>query len=826
MAENNRPRGRKRNVTGQGTGVHVGNNGLGTGPVGGRGDSIGGSSGGSSGSSGGGGGKRSGRGMGGLPLIVVLLIALLGGGGSLGGLFGGGSSGGSSGGSYTPTGNNWNAEEDYTPSSQDSGLSYTDSGNYYGGNGSLSTGWNGEDASNTNLNTNVANGSREKFTKIRGGGQDIVTIMVYLCGTDLESRSGMGTSDLQEMASANFGSNVNLLVYTGGCSSWRNNIVSSKVNQIYQVMNGGVKCLVKDAGKSAMTNPDNLASYIQWGVKNYPADRYELILWDHGGGSVSGYGYDEKNRGSGSMTLSGIKSALEKGGTKFDFIGFDACLMATTETALMLDDYADYLVASEETEPGVGWYYTDWLNALGKNTSMSTVELGQRIVDSFVETCARRCPGQKTTLSVVDLAELSNTVPEKFSGFSKSVNQMLREKNYQQISHARNQTREFASDTKIDQVDLVHLARNMGTNEGKELANAIRDAVKYNRTSSNMTNAYGLSIYFPYRSSARYVDSMSRTYKEIGMDADYTTCIREFASLQVSGQAAGGGSGSPYDSLFGDYAGQFTGLDSSGSSDLIGALLSDFLGGDYSSVTGMSYGSDFLSDRALSDEEMTGYVKDHFFDPQQLGWVREDGKEKIKMSEDQWNLVTDLKLNVFFDTGKGYADLGEDVVYEFDKEGNLIADEGKAWIHINNQPVPYYHLDTLDNGTTYTITGRVPCLINGELSNLILVHSSENESGYVAGIEADYSKEDDIEVVGKTMTELKEGDTIQFVCNLFDYDGKFVDTYPMGTPIEIRSSAEELTVSDMIIGNGSTIVTYVFRDIYGASHWTEALRRN
>ena len=55
MAENNRPRGRKRNVTGQGTGVHVGNNGLGTGPVGGRGDSIGGSSGGSSGSSGGGG---------------------------------------------------------------------------------------------------------------------------------------------------------------------------------------------------------------------------------------------------------------------------------------------------------------------------------------------------------------------------------------------------------------------------------------------------------------------------------------------------------------------------------------------------------------------------------------------------------------------------------------------------------------------------------------------------------------------------------------------------------------------------------------------------
>ena len=751
MAESNRPRGRKRNVTGQGTGVHLGENGLGTGPVGGRGDSIG-------GSGSGGGGKRNGRGMGGLPLIVVLIIALLGGGGSLSGLFGGGSSGGS----YSSTGNNWNAEEDYTPSSQDTNFNHTESNSHYGGNGSLSTGWSGEDASNTDLDTTVANGSREKFTTIRGNGKDVVTIMVYLCGTDLESRSGMGTSDLQEMASAKFGSNVNLLVYTGGCSNWRNNIVSNRVNQIYQVMNGGVKCLVKDAGTSSMTNPDNLAGYIQWGAKNYPADRYELILWDHGGGSVSGYGYDEKNRASGSMSLSGIKSALDKGGIKFDFIGFDACLMATAENALMLDDYADYMVASEETEPGVGWYYTDWLTALGKNTSMPTAEIGQMIVDSFVDTCARKCPGQKTTLSVVDLAELANTVPEKFNSFSKSVTQMLSDKNYQQISHARNQTREFASDTKIDQVDLVHLAENMGTGEGKDLAKTIRGAVKYNRTSRNMTNAYGLSIYFPYRSSARYVDSMSKTYNEIGMDTEYTSCIREFASLQVSGQAAEGGSGSPYNSLFGDYAGQFTGMDSTGSSELIGALLSSFLGGDYSSVSGMtSSGSSFLSDRALSDEDMTEYLTSNFFDPTQLGWIEEGGKEKIKLSEDQWNMVTNLELNLFFDTGKGYADLGEDNVYEFDEEGNLIADEGKVWMHINDQPVAYYHTDTLDDGTNYTITGRVPCLINGELSDLVLVFNNDNENGYVAGIAADYSKEDDIDVVGKTMTEL-EAATLAF----------------------------------------------------------------
>ena len=812
MANENRPRGRKRNESGKGSGVHIGE-GLGTGPVGGRGSSIGGS--GSAGGSGG--GKRS---FGGMPLIVLLIIALLGGGGSLGGLLGGGSSGGS----YSPTGNNWNASEDYTSSSGDSNFNHTDSN--YGGNGSLSTGWNGEDASNTELNTEVANGSREKYTKIKGGGEDTVTIMVYLCGTDLESRSGMGTADLQEMAAADLGKKINLLVYTGGCRNWRNNIVSSKVNQIYQVMNGGVKCLVKNAGTAAMTDPDNLAEYIKWGAKNYPADRYELILWDHGGGSVSGYGYDEKNLSNGSMKLSGIKDALQKGGIKFDIVGFDACLMATAENALMLNNFADYMVASEETEPGVGWYYTDWLTALGRNTSMPSTEVGQRIADSFLETCSRKCPGQKTTLSVVDLAEAASTIPDKLSSFSKSVTGMIEEQNYQQVSQARNHTREFASDTKIDQVDLVHLAENMGTEEGKELAKALRGAVKYNRTSVNMSNAYGLSIYFPYRSSAKFVDSMSKTYSEIGMDENYTACIREFASLQVSGQAAGGGSGSPYNTLFGDYAGEFSGLDGDATNELIGSLLSSFLGGDYSSVYGMSpSGASFLSDRAMPDEDLTQYLQSNHFDATQLAWVTEDGKEKIKLSKDQWAMVTDLELNTFYDTGKGYVDLGKDNVYEFDEEGNLIADAGEYWISINRQPVAYYHVDTLDDGTNYTITGIVPCLINGDMSNLVLVFDNKNENGYVAGVAANYNKDDDIEVVGKTLTELEKGDKIQFVCNFYNYDGTFEDTHKMGTPIVIQDSANELKISDTLIGDGEKLVTYIFTDIYDAEHWTQALKR-
>ena len=426
----------------------------------------------------------------------------------------------------------------------------------------------------------------------------------------------------------------------------------------------------------------------------------------------------------------------------------------------------------------------------------------------------------------MDLSELSNTVPSLLGSFSKAISTQISDKNYQQIAQARNQTREFAANTRIDQVDLVHLALNTGLKEGQALSKAIRSAVKYNRTSANMSNAYGLSIYFPYRSSAKYVDSMSKTYNEIGMDADYTTCIRQFASLQVSGQATQGGSGSPYDTLFGDYAGSFSGMDSTGSSDLIGALLTGFLGGDYSSVSGMSSsGSSFLSDRALSEKDTLEYLQSHHFDATQLAWVTEDGKEKIKLSQEQWGMVTDLELNTFYDTGKGYADLGLDNVYEFDEAGNLIADEGKYWISINGQPVAYYHMDTLDDGTNYTITGRVPCMLNGQRSNLMLVFDNEHEEGYVAGAFSDYSKDDEVDVVGKEITELVPGDVIEPLCDLYDYNGTYNDTYYLGNPLEITTSAADLTISDTAIGDGTALVTYRFTDMYGANHWTRTIQR-
>ena len=237
----------------------------------------------------------------------------------------------------------------------------------------VSSGW-AQTTNNGVLTTEVASGAREKFTTIRGDGQDEMAIYIYLCGTDLESKSAMATRDLQEMLAAKLSDKVKIVIMTGGCRSWQNDVMSSSVNEIYEISSQGLSRVSSNAGTATMVDPDNLEAFIKWSAQNYPANRKALIFWDHGAGSVQGYGYDEKYPGQGSMTLDEIHHALSNAGVYFDFIGFDACLMATAETALVCSDYADYMIASEEVEPGIGWYYTTWLDAVSQNSSHLSVQ--------------------------------------------------------------------------------------------------------------------------------------------------------------------------------------------------------------------------------------------------------------------------------------------------------------------------------------------------------------------------------------------------------------------------------------------------------------------
>ena len=804
-----------------------------------------------------GGTRASGSGMGGgkLILIVIALVVLLGGGG-LSGLFGGGDSdltgltgiGQTGTGTTTTTtqqtgtgssglGDISNLLSSFLGSSGSSAYDFTGSaGSLLSSLGGSTLGTSqgtdfsqyftstatqasssGGGSNTATLDETVSRKARDKYTVIRGNNKDTVTILVYMCGTDLESQQGMATSDLKEMANATVGKKVNLIIYTGGCRRWRNNVISSSVNQIYKISDGKFECLEKNAGSGSMVNPETLVSFLKYGKENYPADRMCLIFWDHGGGSVSGYGYDEKVGHNQSMTLAGINSALKKADMKFDFIGFDACLMATVENGLMLGQYADYMIASEETEPGVGWYYTNWLTKLSGNTSMPTIEVGKLIADDFVDVCNRQCRGQATTLSVVDLAELQATVPNELKEFSIETNDLIQNKEYKTVAQARSSTREFAQQSRIDQIDLVDFAKKLKTSEGKDLAKALQGAVKYNRTGGSISNAYGLSIYFPYKQTKK-VSQMISTYEAIGMDEEYTRCIKEFASLGVAGQVSAGTPVSSFGSGQSSYSGMLGSLLGSGGGygSYSQGGLEELLGGMYSSGSGGSYGStgsilDLFMGRSMTAQKAAEIIMENHLDASQLQW--KDGK--ITLSKDQWSLVTDLLVNVFYNDGNGFVDLGLDTTFEMEGDSLLNTYDG-TWLSIDRQPVAYYYLNTVEEGENYVISGYVPAMLNGEQVKLILNFDSERPDGYIAGAIKTYT-DGESDTQAKELIAIGKGDVLQFLCDYFDYDGNYRDTYKLGDPITLGSTVE---IANTPIDMSKCQVTFRFTDIYQKNYWT------
>ena len=123
-----------------------------------------------------------------------------------------------------------------------------------------------------------------------------------------------------------------------------------------------------------MDNPEELKNFVDWSINNYPAKRYGLVLWNHGGQFV-GYGGDTQNgtlkHGKG-LTSGQIREALlsslnESGIHKFDFIGFDTCLMGATEVIADFHDLCEIYFGCAELDYGDGWDYGNTLNYLKSN---------------------------------------------------------------------------------------------------------------------------------------------------------------------------------------------------------------------------------------------------------------------------------------------------------------------------------------------------------------------------------------------------------------------------------------------------------------------------
>ena len=366
-----------------------------------------------------------------------------------------------------------------------------------------------------------------------GSTEDTWTVLMYMCGSNLESEStrlggGLATSNLVELTQANLGDNVNFIVETGGAKRWQNDVVSARYLERY-AMEGGYLTQKDRVASASMAEPGTLSDFLKWGAQNYPADHYMLVFWDHGGGSIAGVCNDDlypytKSGQADSLTLPEIREALKASSLSFEVVGFDTCLMATLETGEILEPYARYMVASEETEPGSGWDYKAWPTWLAQHPGTSGGDLGAVICQTYYNKCASVGVAKTVTLSTIDLSKIK-AVSQAFQNASDdiafaSIDSSSLRKLYQGAGKSESYGNDggffSASLNMVDLADLMSKTRTVVGADADAGGSGVSDAVVFETHGRSRERSSGLSVFYPLQPSDRndfytYADITSNT---------------------------------------------------------------------------------------------------------------------------------------------------------------------------------------------------------------------------------------------------------------------------------------------------------------------------
>ena len=358
------------------------------------------------------------------------------------------------------------------------------------------------------------------------------TFLVYLDADNNLERAGIG--DFLEMASVGSSPGVNIVVQMDrvpGHSNAYGNWTGTRRFLIKKNDEPDVPPL-QDLGEKNMGDPEVLRDFVEWGVTNYPAEHYAVVIWNHGDGwrpmpelqkrlsrkarslgkpdpgVVKAVASDDTDGDI--LYMKEVQTALETAKNhlkesvdkfeKFDIVGFDACLMGMVEVAYAVRNVTDYLVGSEESEPGNGWPYDKILQALAATPTLSPNALAGTIVTEYVDSYPP--PYDKgITQSAVDISKLINLVDKINTFTSKATAE------WSVLKTARLNSRQYHPPGYpvfwgVDLGDFADKVYNTVTTAdikaaALDLNNAINDFVIKERHSSDMTGTHGIAIYFP-----------------------------------------------------------------------------------------------------------------------------------------------------------------------------------------------------------------------------------------------------------------------------------------------------------------------------------------
>ena len=363
------------------------------------------------------------------------------------------------------------------------------------------------------------------------------TVMIYMCGADLEAKSFAGTRTFKTIYDTKPNlEQVNVVALLGGTTVWGRGYDPSKLTLVEA---GGKRNAVEVDSFDGrdMGDPETLTAFLDVCRERYPAEHYILIMWDHGGGPNGGVCFDLLY-GDDSLSVGELASALENSvfaDKGLDIIAFHTCLTGTIEYAANLAPYARYMVATEDSMYGLDY---GWLTTLDTDESLDTVH---HMVDGTYALNRDAIKAQNAlemnSVAAVDLDKVEPVV-RAMDVFFTNVIPNVDINGFVHTSQCRRDSLTFGSTESngamnYDMADLgdltVHLAE-YDPEGADQLLTALSDAVIYMR--SDEENSTGLTVYHPYSNKVALKDNMA-AHNDIKLSDPYSAYIQQFAAMMT-----------------------------------------------------------------------------------------------------------------------------------------------------------------------------------------------------------------------------------------------------------------------------------------------------
>lgn len=597
------------------------------------------------------------------------------------------------------------------------------------------------------------------------------SIYWYLCGSDLETNYGCATADLQEMLEVELPENVNVVIQTGGASVWQNDLMDASKIQRWLYSSEGLE-LLEEEESANMGEAQTLYEFLSFANENYPADKVAVTFWNHGGGSVSGAAFDELY-GLDSLDLVEMYEAFDAvwpadtENPALELVGFDTCLMATIDVASVFQNFAKYLVASEEVEPGNGWLYSGWLGALAANpTAMNGEDLGIAICDTYYEGCEALGTHEQATLSLTDLSRLTPLL-DAYETFGEEALVAAAETPslFAELGRSAAQSENYGGNTReqgyTNMVDLGHFARQTAwmLPSAEKVSEALSDCVLYQVSGSYRAEASGLSCYYSYNGD---LDDFNG-YCNVGTG----NAFKYLYSYELTGEMDED-SKAYLDSL--DIQ-ELPSIKTLADTDWDGAPL------DLNEENGTA----FLTLGAEANDILSGISFS-------LLYVDEENDQMLLLGTDN-DITADWENGVFYDNFRG------------------------VWGAIDGHLV-YSELSF--EGEDYNLYA-IPILLNGEEYNLQVVYDFTLEEwdilGATPGLDASG-------MASKEMRLLEEGDVITSIWKMASFSGE--DDFEMYTAEEFTVTADTSFGETPLI-DGSYVMVFELRDSIGNTVYSDGV---